>query len=256
MDFLKDIPIPPPVNISQKIDHEELHIRAYKDSTYQFYKSMYLKTHISNFMDDGTMPCLPKTPMMMALVEQARDAVNTKPPFMLVTVNVRDGVSYTDLKKYVEKFVRNRSVSKYFYTYEVRKADGEGLHCHILVQYTIKPSDFRRSARSTFKHVCKSDNPSILNFKFVDEDKLASKVSYLLLDKSDKKKKSVAIIKSWRTETKIPEFVESNPPLPCRVTQLLITDEDGTADSHSDAKPPSDALASGGALVGDPSIVD
>jgi len=214
---LSNIPISLPPIMKKSLNHEEIHLKAYKDATFTFFKQLYLRQHVANWMENGEVPILPEHPMMNRLIEQARDCVVTKPPYILLTVNAQPGITYNVLKTKVEKFVGRNIVQNFIYAYEVRRKTGEGLHCHILLKYSCKPYDFRRSAKSTFKSLCQVNNPDILNFKFVSEEDLQSKISYILGNKQAKKSESLKIIKAWREANNIPHFLESNPIFPCRV---------------------------------------
>lgn len=211
------------INPAHRNSIQDIHNRAYKDALYQFYKTAYLHQMIGKFQDTGEVPEMPSDPKMLQLIDDYRDRFSTKPPYMLLTVNTQEGISYNKLKTKVEKYVHSNIVQEYIYCYEVRTSDGEGLHCHILFRYRGKPADIRRSTKNTFKSVCNSDNPHCLNFKFVTEELLSAKIDYILGIKSEKKQKSVTMIKEWRDTSGIPHYHESNPPFPCRVA--LITDE-------------------------------
>ncbi len=196
--------------------------KAYLAALEGFLKTCYQREMVRGFMDSGKLPYTPKDEGLLQMLKDQAKSVTTKPPFMLVTVNPRPGVEYTELKKSVEKFLRKKTISQYFYAYEVRD-DGNGVHCHILLKYDIKPYDFKRGAKNTFKDICDTSNPHCLNFKFIDEDTLPQKVQYLLGQKTDSKQKGVSATQIWRTKNNIPAFVESSPPLPCRATQKALT---------------------------------
>lgn len=211
---------PTPTNITDS-DTDAVNKKAYLAALEGFLKTAYQREMVRNFMEDGTLPYVPKDPKLLKMLESQANAVSSKPPYLFVTVNPRPEVTLTELKKSIEKFLKKKSISQYFYVYEVR-TENTGLHCHILLKYDIKPYDFKRSTKNTFKNVCDSSNPSCLNFKFVEEDTLQSKVEYLLGDKKDSKKKGVNFSIEYRKKNNIPAFVESSPPLPCRATQKNI----------------------------------
>lgn len=202
-----------------QVDLEEIHLKAYKDATYQFLKQVYLREHVAQFMEDGSLPSLPNDDRMVELLEKARDRTITKPPYILLTVNAQPGISFEKFRTKVEKYVTRSIIDAYLYVYEVRATDGGGLHCHALLKYNCKPYDFKRNAKSTFKNVCAVNNPSVLNIRYVENDKVESKINYLLGHKCDKKRKSMEIIKAWREANNISAYFESNPRLPCRVAE-------------------------------------
>lgn len=209
---------------SSQIDKKELaavNKKAYLAALEGFLKTAYQREMVRNFMDDGTLPYTPKDPVLRKMLENQANAVTTKPPYMMVTVNPRPGVEYAELSKTINKFIKKKSISQYFYVYEVRTED-TGIHCHILLKYDIKPFDFKRSAKNTFKNICDSSNPSCLNFKFLEEDLLPQKVEYLLGHKKDSKKAGVTATDIWRKKNNISPYVESSPPFPCRATQEAI----------------------------------
>ncbi len=208
---------------SVEITEEELaavNKKAYLTALEGFLKTCYQREMVRGFMDSGKLPYTPKDEGLLKMLNDQAKAVTTKPPFMLVTVNPRPGTKYEDLKKPMEKFLRSKSISQYFYVYET--TDTGHIHSHVLLKYDIKPYDFKRSAKNTFKGICDTSNPHCLNFKFIDDETLPQKVDYLLGQKTDTKMKGVGITKKWRTENNIPAFIESSPPLPCRATQKAI----------------------------------
>lgn len=192
--------------------------KAYLAALEGFLKTCYQREMVRGFMTEGKLPYTPEDEGLLKMLKDQAEAVTTKPPYMLVTVNPRPEVKLPELKKAIEKFLRKKTISQYFYVYEVRTED-TGLHCHILLKYDIKPYDFKRGAKNTFKGVCDSSNPSCLNFKFIDEDTLPSKVEYLLGNKKDSKMKGVSQCRKFRIANNLPAFIESSPPLPCRATQ-------------------------------------
>ncbi len=212
----------PPQNKEIKITYTEFckvnkqaHLEALKDVL----KCAYKRQMVSDLME-GKLPFTPTDLTQLELLTKQMDSFTTKPPYMMVTINPRKDVTFAILAKAVNKFISKKSTGTYFYAYEVRKED-EGLHCHIIVQYNAKPYDFKRSAKSTFSKVCDSNNPNILNFKFITEENLPSKIEYLLGDKKDKKLPGVKYTKAYRSTHNIPEYFESSPPFPCRATQTI-----------------------------------
>ena len=193
--------------------------RAYNDACYQFYKTLFTREFVRQYMEDGKVPIEPDNKKQLAYIESSIQNTITKPPYILLTVNPRLDVPLSSLIKKIKKFAKRKIVFKYAYVYEVRDVD-KGLHCHMLLQYTCKPYDFKRSAKSTFKDICDVSNPSILNIKYVNECDLESKYNYLLGDKKEKKQKGVEATKAYRIKNKLQLIYESRPPLPCRPAVL------------------------------------
>jgi len=209
--------------ISDKITEKELaavNKKAYLAALEGFLKTCYQREMVRGFMDSGKLPYTPKDEGLLKMLNDQAQSVTTKPPYMLVTINPRQDIELKALKKGVEKFLSKKSISQYFYAYE--NTDKGHIHCHILLKYDIKPYDFKRSAKNTFKGICDTSNPHCLNFKFIEEDTLQSKIDYLLGGKTDSKQKGVTLTTAWRIEENIPAFIESSPPFPCRATQKAI----------------------------------
>lgn len=209
-----------PMSNIQDSDLQKILRQSYLDALKKVSTQIFQRQFISNFMDSGNLPVDPNDSKVAELLSQASSSVVTKPPFMLVTINIRPGVTFEELDKKVQKFTRKKTVPRYFYVYEVRGPDDAGIHCHALVQYAGRPYDFRRSTKNTFKTVCDVNNPQILNFKFVDSEHLGSKIDYLMGEKKDSKLDGVEHSKNFRAKYSLEPFYESNPPLPCRVALI------------------------------------
>lgn len=218
---------------------KEAEVYGYREACKAFYKALYTRQIYNDFVETGAVPYMPKDENRKKLIEKAHDAVSSKPPYMMLTINIRPNETMDKLRKSVEKFVNRKIVAKYFYVYEIRKAPDRGLHCHMLVQYNCKPYEFKRCAKSTFKKVCDSNNPSVLNFKFVQEDLLPSKIGYLLGDKQDKKKPGVKATIEYRKLNNLEDYYESNPQFPCRVAETNLLEEEEARSGRS----PHDAFA-------------
>lgn len=176
--------------------------KAYKDALQQFYKTIYLRQMVEDFMTDGSLPVEIDDPDKRAMIDRRAASLVTKPPFCMVTVNPRPGVTLEELQKKVAKYLTKKMITDYLYAYEVRNAEG-GLHCHIIVKYQAKPYDFKRGTKNTFKTICDSNNSEILNFRWVEEVDLPSKVMYLQGHKQDKKMKGVEETKLYREKNNL-----------------------------------------------------
>ncbi len=207
----------PDASIKKVID------KAYRDATYDFYKHAFKSAMVANFMESGQIPITPDNVMQVELLEQARDRLTTKSPFILLTVNPRPGITFKELNKQITKFVKRKIVRSYKYVYEIRKKSLDtytGLHCHIVLHYTCKPYDFKRAAKSTFKNVCDVSNPSILNIRYINESEIPEKIDYIKGKKQDKKKGGVELTKLWRQKHNIADIYESELPLGTNVPLL------------------------------------
>lgn len=202
--------------------------KAYNDSVYDFYKHLFKAQFISNFMQEGIVPHEPVNENMLEIIGRARDNVSTKPPYILLTVNPKPNTTLKELQKAVEKFINRRICRAYKYVYEIRTEKHEGLHCHMLINYTCKPYDFKRASKSTFKHICDTKNPSILNHRFIDPSDLPQKIEYLLGNKQKKKEKSVEWSRIYREKHKLEQIYSSELPLELEVPLLgsVTTDDE------------------------------
>lgn len=205
-------------------DMKRAYKKAYLRSVEKFFETAFLREHVRRFAENGDVPIVPDEPVLQKMLIDQADAVSQKPPYLMITINPRHDVSLKDLKKQVEKYIKKKTITHYIYVYEVRK-DEEGLHCHIIVKYVDKPYNFKRGTKNTFKHLCDVNNPHILNFKFITEEHLQSKINYLLGDKKDTKKAGVACSEAYRKKHKLEPFYESSPRLPCRDAEIPLIDE-------------------------------
>lgn len=217
----------PAEGLPQEIVDHPMVKKARDDAIYQFFKTGFQRQFVSDFMEDGSLPLGIKLTKQLDEVMTRQFILNsTKSPYMLITINPKPGVEFTELDKVVKKVVRKKSIKHYEYVYEVRSQDDDGkyigLHCHILLEYHDKPHNFKRGIKNTCKNICNVDVPAILNFKYVTVEQIPDKHQYLLGEKKDAKLAGVNLTNEWREAAGIGAMYESNPPLPCRVTQEAI----------------------------------
>lgn len=198
-----------------------LHKRAYADAFYQHYKGIYARQMSQDFLNTGQLPYEPEDIECKALIDRARNAVISKPPYAFITINPYDVITLDELQKYVNKYKKRKFIDSYYYVYEVRKKDHTGLHCHMLIKYNCKPYDLKRNTQNTFKNVCDDSNPCVLNIKYIEQDILQSKITYMNGDKKESKKEGVLATKEYRIENGLPAYFESTPSLPCRGAEYL-----------------------------------
>lgn len=210
--------------------------KALYDSIYQFFKTGFQRQFVSDFMDDGSLPMGIKLSKELDEVMTRQFIQNsTKSPYLMLTINIKPGVTLDELDKVVKKLIKKKSIKYWEYVYEVRAEEEKGvytgLHCHMLLEYHDKPYSFKKGVKNTCKNICNVDVPSILNFKHVDMELVPDKHQYLLGEKQDAKLAGVNLTNEWRESIGIEAMYESNPPLPCRVTQtpLLIEEVDTEA---------------------------
>lgn len=212
-------------------DLQKAHDKGLTAAVEQFFKTLYLRQFVADFMDEGVLPPgIKLNDEQVELVNKAYEKNSTKSPFYLVTINPRSDVTFDQLHKVVGKIVKKKTIPRYAFVYEVRAYSDEdgytGLHCHMLLESTIKPYDFKKGIKSSAKHICDYNNPHILNFKNVEYELLSQKYDYLLGQKSEKKQQGVELSKAYREEYGLPAIFESIPPLPCRDAQELLEIEE------------------------------
>lgn len=212
-------------NIYEKIAEAEE--KAYVDAIYQFYKTAYLRQFVSDFMNDGTLPTDIVDKKRLSLLQRQYEQNSVKSFYWFITVSVRPGVNFDTFKGIVLKQLSKKIIKSYYMVYEVRHEPDEnrdlfeGLHCHMLVYSTVRPYDLKRSTKNTFKEVCDVNNPEICNFKNVPENCALDKIDYMTGNKRDSKMNGVELSKKFRLRYDIPAYIESNPPLPCRVAREI-----------------------------------
>jgi len=201
-------------------DDEKLYKKALQAEKYDFMRKQIRTVFNVEFQQTGKLPFDVKE--AAELMDRAYHITAAKPPYILLTINTRPDVTIDVFKKTVEKFISKKTNLKYFGVYELRHSDVEnlGLHAHILVHYSQTPYGFKRGTKNTFKHVCNIDDTRILNFKFITEDLIESKIDYMKGDKQKSKLDKVEADKIWRKENGLPEFFESRSPFPCRPAQI------------------------------------
>lgn len=200
---------------------QQINKKAYMDATLKFLTTAYMREHVRVFAEDGTLPLIPDDPKLLDMLNNQADALAQKPPNILITINPRADVSLRDLVKVVDKLIKKKTITHYAYVYEVRK-ENEGLHCHMLVKYDDKPYNFKRGVKNTCKNICDSNNPNILNFKFIPEEHLLQKFKYILGEKKSSKMSGVNYTIEYRKRHNINNIYESNPLFPCRVAVKTI----------------------------------
>ncbi|AXH76906.1 MAG: putative replicase [Circoviridae sp.] len=88
------------------------------------------------------------------LKEKNKTLDNKYAGFITINPQVNDPTIIDELLKLCEKCVSKYWVSEYAYVIEQRSAvqtDISGIHAHLLITRSIKPSHFEREVRSTFK---------------------------------------------------------------------------------------------------------
>lgn len=204
------LPKKPTLKISEE-KCDEVNLKSYYDALAQFSKQAYLRQMVSDFCQDGILPHVPKDAKLRDLLERQANQVMTKPPYIFITINPKED-DLKDLQKVVAKILKKKTISDYHYVYEVRKED-KGLHVHMLVKYNDKPYSFKRGIKNTCKHICQSNNPNILNFKFIDATNVNDKINYMNGVKKDSKMPGVVASVAYREKNDLKPYYTNIQPL-------------------------------------------
>ncbi len=228
MDFSDRMALKNMINMPEPKIQETIN-KAYKDAVYDFYKVMFKRQFVMDYMKDGTLPEETKDPKHVKLLSDLFTNTQQKPPYVLITINPRPTVEFPEFEKIINKVIKKKAIKAFMYVYEVR-GEGKGLHCHIIAYYDCRPFDLKKGLQNTCKSICDISNPSILNLKYLPEDIVPAKVQYLLGNKTERKQAGVEDTKNFRIQNNILPVYESVPPLPCRDTkQLQIVESKGLA---------------------------
>lgn len=223
----KHTPIPYDETLKKQI--KVIAKKAYLEAVADVLKTGFKRELVCQLSEGNLTFCKDIQPELLKLMESQSDRITTKSPYYFITINPKSGITLEELRNAVEhkkkSLINKKCVKSYMLVYEIRNKDEKkytGLHCHILLEQTDKPHNFKRGVKNTFKNICDINNPHILNFKNIpDESTMKQKVLYMLGEKTDKKKKGVSITQEWRKTISLPDYIESSPLLPCRVTQKM-----------------------------------
>ena len=141
----------------------------------------------------------------------SNDRYNQKPPYVFLTANFREGVSLEDFTKSVHKAANKAWITWVMYCFEQRAENSEyhGFHAHmILCRGDKRPFELIREFKSTFRHVLDSDNPGILNIKFIEQKNVIQKVDYIKGIKQTDKMLKAAMDKPWRKSVGLQDLYE------------------------------------------------
>lgn len=198
--------------------------KAEEDAKYQFFKTLFLKQYVSEFMTDGKVPNEAQlTSEQKSVVVRASLRNMSKPPFIWFTMNPRFDVPFEKIKKLAESFVKKKAVTKYFYTFEVISEEHRHIHMHIVIEYACRPWDMLRAIKRHFVEVTNVNNTEILHIDYIREELIEQKINYMLGDKEEDKLPDVVHTREWRILNNLPPYYESSPTFPCRATPLLAS---------------------------------
>jgi len=123
-----------------------------------------------------------KFPILEELNNKIEAKHNTD--YIFVTINPRPNISLDDFKKIVFKSLSKNWLTKYLMVFEQRGIDdseiGKGFHSHILIYRKGKKfNEIKREFQSSFRKVCDSDNPAVLNFRMCKDEDLDKRIKYI-----------------------------------------------------------------------------
>lgn len=180
-------------------------------------ETAFTRQCVKELMNEGKSPIPLRLPETKRMMEEQVESFTTKSPFVLLTINPREGISLLEFKLCFEKFVKKKWIKTYFYVFEIRKSPNHGLHAHCILEYTGRPFDMKKSVKKYFNKVCDSNNHNICNVKYIPEAIIEDKLKYLLGQKKESKMSGVAATRAYRQANNLQAYYESNPPFTCRV---------------------------------------
>ncbi len=115
-----------------------------------------------------------------------------KSTHILLTINVKEGVTLETLITKINKMGKKKWLTDYLLAIEQRGetlADlGKGLHFHAIIPRTIEPARTRKELASTFNSVCDTSNVHCMNIRWLTEKQLPKVILYLQGQKKDSSK--------------------------------------------------------------------
>lgn len=169
-------------------------------------KKLMLQKVAQQRLQDGEEIIFTSTPDM---IDTFKKKITTKPNHIFLTINPIKTISYDCLKKSIDKFVNKKYISAYYGCYEIRDAENTGLHTHLLIEYTGLPHNIERAIKTAFKNISDTTNPHCCNIKYVKDEYINSKVSYITGEKKNAKKNGVELSNKWRPD----RFYGLKPPV-------------------------------------------
>jgi len=183
-----------------------------KDWKRNFIKKFLNKEYLAQRLGDNYKKMLEyETSLNMTIRENTAKEHNNL--YCFITINPRDNVKLEDFRAKVEKLATRNMFKEYIYVFEQRGAEskeaGKGFHSHILLtrNCNYKPCKIKQNAQNTFKSICDSQNPNILNIQFIGESFAKDKQDYITDCKTGEGKdvkQEIDIV--WREQNNIKQF--------------------------------------------------
>jgi hypothetical protein len=153
-------------------------------------------------------------------IKEIREALDTSDDakaseWQLITINPKDTIPFCQIEDTIIRIVNKKWITQYIYTFEQRSVENEpvkGIHIHLMLKRNGKvPSAVKKEIKNTCVRICDINNPHILNFKNLREDKdVLQAYNYLTGFKADPEKhpKQYKDVQ-WREEMGISPFYRS-----------------------------------------------
>lgn len=194
-----------------KIKHSAIK-QAIKDKYTQYYKRL-IDEEQYQYLPSYTAPDLKKLHKLKTTVENITDLKEGKNPYCFFTVNFKPEYDnkIEEIDTVMTEFTKKCTYfndNKFAYSIEQRSEDDDtkGVHCHILFEKgKIAPSKLQRAFKTKFfdKYV---GTHAALDYKYIPEDKLKSKLEYLLGIKVKEKMSKVYQDRRLRKEKGILQY--------------------------------------------------
>lgn len=171
-------------------------LRGYRNALIKQAENRYMKRLSNGQMDD-----------LPGIAKLRSNGLNPLGYFMWITINASESTKISALKKAVEKYVKRKTITSAFYSFEQRGTSdedlGKGPHCHMLVtQLYDHACNFKQDLERSFRNICDLNcgaKHHILNWKKCIPSHLDKRINYVKGVKKDTLKcDMVSWDRKWR----------------------------------------------------------
>lgn len=131
----------------------------------------------------------------------------TKTDYVFLTINFDPSKSFEECFRGAQKLGNRQIWDWSLWVHEQRattEADaGHGHHVHLLAKVSKAAPNARTKVKTTMSKLCDTRQHSIFNWKWIPEEYILDKLSYITDDKALEKQGKQVIDKLWRTQNKI-----------------------------------------------------